>query len=429
MNDTRYKENNSEVGWLLYESSRGWGDFALGFGVNAANPDQVFYTNYGEVFITMNGGKSWYQAFSKHIEGQGTPKKGHRWTSIGLEDTNCWQYAFDPHDKNRTYICYTDIGLARSEDRGKTWRPMMAALPWRNTVYQIAFDPDVPGKIYAASSNQHDIPHWSQIQGANPKAPGGIALSEDFGKTWTKISEGLPPAAVTCVIVDPTGPKDARVLYCGSYGYGVYKSTNGGKSWVKKTEGIVPENNRLVYRLERTKEGTLYCSVVGRRPGKGVEQPITGGLYKSTDGAETWTRISSDAMFRPVDFVIHPNDPNTIYVAVMDGLGHKGGLYKTTDGGKTWIQSVPDYDKKLCGYIEGFSVALNPKDPNIVYFLTNTHGMFLSRDAAKTWQVPGPDTSPPFMNAQRICWDPEDPDTVYLVTNGGSVWKGPDPAK
>jgi len=430
-NDPRNRKysNTPDPGWLMYEASRGWGDRALGFRVNPATPDQAIYTNYGEVFITMDGGKTWYQAFTKHADGPGEPKKGDRWTSIGIEDTNCWQYAFDPHDKNRTYICYTDIGFARSEDRGKTWYPMMAALPWRNTVYQIAFDPDVPGKIYAASSSQHDIPHWSQVQGPNPKLPGGMALSQDYGKTWTKISEGLPPAAVTSVVVDPTSPKDARVLYCTSYGYGVYKSTNGGKSWVKKTEGIVPENNRLVYRLERTKDGTLYCSVAGRRPGKGVDVAVTGGLHKSTDGAETWTRISSDEIFRPVDFCIHPTELNTIYVAVMDGLGHKGGIYKTTDGGKTWTQSVPDYDKKFCSYIEGFSVALNPRDPNIVYFLTSTHGMFLSRDAGKTWTAIGPEKSPPFMTAQRIYWDPEDPGTVCFVTNGGSVWKGPDPAK
>ena len=425
-NDPRSKANNAEVGWLFYDRSRGYGDYALGFGVNAANPDQLMYTNYGEVFITMSGGKSWYQAYSRFAEETLKPGKWRRWTSSGIEDTSCWRYVFDPHDRNRTYICYTDIGFARSEDRGETWYSATNGLTWRNTVYQLACDPDTPGLLYAACSNQHDIPHWRYIQG--PRHPGGVCKSTDYGKTWKPITKGLPKVPATAVLIDPTSPKGSRVIYAGMYGHGIYRSTDGGNSWVLKTEGIEPEQNRQVYSLRRYKDGTLFCTVAGRRKGRGVEKNLTGGLYRSTDGSESWSRISSKDIFRPVDFAIHPEDRDTIYLAVMDGLAHRGGVYKTTDGGSSWKNLGVPYDKSLCGYIEGFSIALNPKDPNIVYFFSNTHGFFLSRDAGSTWSEVREPRSPPFRNCQRIYWDPEDEETVYIVTFGGGVWKGRDPA-
>ncbi|MFC1451738.1 WD40/YVTN/BNR-like repeat-containing protein [Verrucomicrobiota bacterium] len=425
---TEIPENNTDVGWLLYDRSRGYGSYALDFNVNAGNPDQLFYSNFGEIFISMDGGKSWYQAYSKRIEGQGTPAKGQRWTSIGIEDTSCWRYVFDPHDRNKTYIAYTDIGFARSEDRGKTWYAVTRDMKWINTVYQLACDPDVPGLLFAACANQHDIPHWRYIQGA--VSPGGICKSTDHGKSWKPIVNGFPkqPTPCTAIVIDPDSPRDARTLYAAVYGHGVFKSTDGGETWVDRSEGIVPENNRQVYSIQRWRDGTLFCSVAGRRKGRGVESRLTGGLYVSTDGAEHWIKISSTAMFRTVDFAIDPEDRNTIYVAAMDGLGHKGGVYKTTDAGRTWRLSVPDYDKAFCGYIEGYSVFLHPRNPEVVYFFANTHGFFVSYDAGETWRECRAPDCPPFRNCQRIFWDPEDLKTVYIPTFGGGIWKGPDPA-
>lgn len=424
-NDHRFKEFNTELSWLYYDHSRGFGDQAWGFNVNAANPEQVFYTNFAEIFMTTDGGKKWAQIQSRREDGQGPPAKGQRWASIGIEDTSCWRYVFDPHEKNRTYICYTDIGFMRSEDRGKSWCDATAGIPWRNTIYDLACDPEVPGLLFAACANQHDIPGWQYIQGAT--APGGVCKSADFGKTW-KPCDGLPKAPATALLLDPTSPKDKRVLYAAIYAHGIFKSVDGGATWTNKSAGIEPEKNRQVYCLQRWKDGTLFCSVAGRRKGKGVDTNLPGGVYVSADKAETWKRITTDDIFRPVDFAVHPEDKNTIYVAVMDGLSHTGGVYKTTDGGAKWENLNVQYDKTHCSYIEGYNVTLNPKDPNIVYFFAHTHGMFLSRDAGKTWEPLKAPKAPPFMVCSRIYWDPEDPKTVYIVTFGGSVWKGPDPA-
>ena len=425
-NDPRFKAYNTEVGWLTYDRSRGFGGNALGFGVNAGNADEAFYSNYGELFVTTDGGGRWRQVFTRRADEAPKPGKLQHWASIGLEDTTCWRYVCDPHQSNRAYICYTDIGFARSDDRGASWSSAIEGMPWCNTVYQLTPDPEVPGRLYAACSSQHDIPHWMYVQG--PIAAGGVCRSDDFARNWVPLSKGLPEAPVTSIMVDPSSPTSLRVLYAAVYGHGVYKSVDSGASWTKKAQGIEPEQNRQVYSLQRRKDGTLFCTVAGRRKGRGVDRDLAGGLFMSGDGAETWKKISSPEMFRTVDFALDPVDRNVIYVAAMDGMGHTGGVYKTEDGGATWRLLNVQYDRAVCGFIEGFGVQIHPKDRKTLYFLTNTHGMFLSRDAGETWAEIRAPKCPPFMNCQRITWDPCDIRTVYIVTFGGGVWKGPDPA-
>ena len=171
------------------------------------------------------------------------------------------------------------------------------------------------------------------------------------------------------------------------------------------------------------------CTVAGRRSGRGVSRHLTGGLYVSADAAESWKRISPEAVFRPVDFCFDPDNKDVIYLAVMDGLGHTGGVYKTTDGGAKWDLLKIEYDKKISSYIEGMTVQLNPRNKKVVYFSTHTHGMYLSKDAGRTWSTIGPLKSPPFGNCIRMTWDPDDAKTVYILTFGGGVWKGPDPGQ
>jgi photosystem II stability/assembly factor-like uncharacterized protein len=382
------------------------------------------YANAGEVFTTTDGGRRWRQAYSRCADGTG--KKGKRWASIGLEDTSCWRVAFDPADPERRYICYTDIGLAKSEDGGRAWRSATAGMPWQNTVYDLAFDPRDSRTLYAACSDQHDIPHWMSAQG--PRAPGGICVSRDGGASWKASSQGLPSAPATAVVVGafPAGARPA--LFAGVYGHGVYRSDDGAATWASKSEGLDPAGNRQVCSIRRRQDGALLCVVAARRAGGEGEAPLSGGVFLSTDRGERWKKISPPEMFRPVDVACHPEKPDILYVAAMDGMGHDGGVYKTVDGGGQWQRLSIPFDRRICAYQEGFSVALNPRRPEIVYYLTITHGMFISFDAGASWRAAAAGASPPFLSCQRIQWDPLDGKTVYVSTFGGGVWRGPDPA-
>ena len=421
--DPRFEDRNVELGWLTTEFNWGWGGPPSGFSVCSNDPDIAMYTNNGALYITRNGGKTWRYAYSRRVDPQGDVKKGEKWASCGLEVTSCWQFAFDPHDRNRAYICYTDIGFARSEDRGKTWSISVTGSPWRNTWYQITSDPTHPGMIYAACSNQHDIPHWSNIESA--RGSGGVCISEDSGITWKRLGSGLPDAPATSIVLDPQSPETARTLYAAMFGHGVFKSTDGGATWHRKSDGLGTAENMHVYSLKLHSDGMLFCSVTGKRTGSQFADGS--GLYRSTDGGESWELISLPIKWVG-DFDLDPRDSRVIYLTAASAPGYsQGGLYKTTDGGTTWEQPLKqdDFPKDLRSYVHAFFVTVNPKRPETVYLSATTHGLFVTEDAGENWrEVSGI----PFTPTQRVTFDPDDQDIIWVTTFGGGVWKGSTPA-
>jgi photosystem II stability/assembly factor-like uncharacterized protein len=413
---------NLVPGWVALELGAGWGGAPRGFTVNRANADQAMFTNDGEIYTTRDGGISWEAAYCQSATGDpAAAKAGTAWTSIGLEVTNSWQFAIDPHDPNRAYICYTDIGFARSLDRGHSWIHSVAGAPWRNTFYQIAFDPDVPGLIWAAASNQHDIPHWSNIEGV--KGPGGVCVSRDYGATWQAANQGLPEAPATSIVVDPKSPRTARVLYSAIYGNGVYKSADGGASWNPVVAQPGSQLNRHVYRLKLQSTGALFCSITGKR--EGSKFPSPGGLFRTRDGGRSWEDLTASLDLKwPGDVELHPTDPATMYLAASTAPGfEQGGLYKSVDYGKTWKRLIreSDFPQELSSYTHALFVTLDPRDPETIYLGATTHGLFVSRDGGKRWaEMRGI----PFAGAQRVAFDPGDSDALWVTTFGGGVWKG-----
>jgi photosystem II stability/assembly factor-like uncharacterized protein len=414
---------NVSVGWLVWEWGTGWGGpLTLGFGVNAANPSVVMGTNYGETIISTDGGTSWKQVYSNFVDAP-PAARDKRWTSIGLEVTTVWHYFLDPFDRAKQYICYTDIGFARSEDSGKTWASFTNGSPWGNTFYELAFDSAQPGVIFAAAANQHDIPHWTQSIG--PTLPGGVVKSTDYGKSWTSVSTGLPDPALKIpsrsLIMDPSD----KSLYVAMFGDGIYKSTNMAQSWTKKSQGLAVGNNKDVCSIKRHGDGALFALISARRIGSS-SFPDAGGLFKSTDKGENWTNIAtrvegSNPLFYPNDFAVHPADSRIIYLAAVSTQGHaQGGLYRTIDGGANWSRiSLPVKDQ--WDATNGFAPSFDPSDPAHLLFGTEGFGILESRDTGKTWSEV---TGMPFASVNLMCFDGSKQDPVwYACTFGGGVWK------
>lgn len=416
--DPRFKEHNVENGWIVWDMNWGWGDGALGFSICPTDPSVAAYTNSGEIYITHDGGRSWKCGYSQRAPGQGVPGGNQRWSSVGLEVTTTWNYYIDPHRRNIHYICYTDIGFARSEDVGETWQHSTDGSPWRNTFYDLAFDPDVPGLIWAAASEQHDIGHWSNIEG--PLEGGGVVISRDFGRTWRPSSSGLPDAPAVSIAIDPNSPPGSRRLWVAVFGYGVYRSDDGGKSWVRKSNGLGNPGNMHVYSLKLHPDGTLFCLITGKR--NGTDFPVPGGLWISGDGGESWHPIADSLnLYWPMGFDVHPGDSRIVYLCASDAprLGG-GGIYKTTDGGKTWRRLDVRFPPEYLSYVHTFTPVIHPRDPNILFLTTGTHGIFVSEDSGETWDEW---RAIPFINVHRITFDPSDSDVMYITTFGGGVWK------
>ncbi|MFH1707167.1 MAG: hypothetical protein ABIF71_04540 [Planctomycetota bacterium] len=419
---------NVERSWVQTELSWGYYIVDLGLGADPANPNTAVMSTQGDFYITRDAGKSWQQLMNKPIGKQGDAP-GYRYACTGLEVTSCWKYLFDPSDYNKQYIAYSDIGFGRTVDAGATWIHAAKGTPWGNTFYDVVFDPYTPGAMYAAGSNRHDIPHWTHVSGntGNPHAIGGVVMSKDFAAHWEKIGTGYPNLPCTSICIDPATPAGNLTMYATFYEGGVYKSMDNGATWVNKSRGLGNEGNMHCYRVRRhPKDGSLYCLITAHR--FNLEFPVPGGVWKSTDGAETWVDITKDQQWAwPTTLALHPADPNTIYVTTATTPKHKqGGLNKTTDGGKTWTQVLSD--KMLfdgmggSGYDHPMSIALHPENQEIVYCGTNAHGLWISLNGGKDWK---PFKNVMFSNVQSITFDPKDPTTIVLTTFGGGVWRGP----
>jgi photosystem II stability/assembly factor-like uncharacterized protein len=424
--DPRFKQYNVAPNYVTASAGQSFKGGGTPFGTAICNtdPDRLILV-WSQSYITHNGGDTWFTGDTYPAPGQ-KPKPGCTWTCTGLVVTTTWNYYIDPFEANRHYIAYTDIGFARSLDAGKTWIwwDKDSWAPWRNTCYEIAFDPEIPGKMWGAFSNVHDIPNdniISERHGHN--RPGGVCISNDFGASWKHEAHGIPPKPVTSIVIDPASPKNARTLYAGVFSKGVYKSTDDGKTWTLKKNGLGHPMNMRVYRVARHKDGTLFAIICAKRPARRQLLMSEGvGLYRSKDGAETWQKVNASHLFLyPKDFSVDPDDSNIILLGTCDAnwQDKSGGLYRSEDGGATWQRIGRQGRQTFGGYF-------HPKHDGWIY-MTLTEGapgagLWLSRDNGQAWQ---PFDDLPFSNIQRVTFDPSNDAVIYVTTFGGSVWRGP----
>ena len=417
---------NVEKSWVQTEIHWGYRIMQFGLGVNAADPDIVLVSTQGDFYLSKNGGRSWNQMMNEKV-GVGRGDPGFRYRCTGLEVTSVWDFLFDPWEKNRLYIAYTDIGFARSVDRGKTWIHAAKGSPWGNTFYKVVFDPYVKGKMYAAASNRHDIPHWTHINSNTGRHSGGVVITEDFAIRWRNSSRGLPQQPCTSICIDPKNSKPGELtMYVTMFEGGVYKSTDSARSWVKKSNGLGNPGNLHCLQVEvHPKSGDVFCSITAHRQGQ-RDFPIAGGLWKSTDGGENWRDLTKALDLRwPTYFTMHPTNPDILYLSAATAPNFRqGGVYKTTDGGETWKRIISDDDfakKRPPSYTHCMNVKLHPDNPDFVYVCAS-HGLWVSTDAGETWKW---FTGIPFGSAQNVAFDPLDRKIMYVTTFGGGIWKGP----
>ncbi len=363
---------------------------------------------------TSDGGATWTAVYSRKVDDSG-------WTSRGLDVTNSYGIHFDPFDPKRQFITYTDIGLFRSEDNGASWTSSTAGVPseWMNTTYWIVFDPDVRGRMWSVNSYTHDLPRpkmWRHNSVLNYK--GGVCISDDGGKNWTKSNTGMDETAATHILLDPTSPVKARVLYVSGFGRGVYKSSDGGHTWALKNTGITQEEP-FAWRLARASNGTLYVVIARRSEDGSFDNAGDGALYRSTDGAEHWQPVSlPEGTNGPNGLAIDPQTPDRLYLAAWARAagehGDGGGIFLSEDGGRKWKQ-VLDKDRHI------YDVTVDPQDPNVVYAAGFESSAWRSTDRGLHWsRIPGFN----FKWGQRVIPDPLHREEVYITTFGGSVWHG-----
>jgi len=316
------------------------------------------------------------------------------------------------------FIGVNNGGVWKTDDYGRTWTPIFDEAP-TGSVGDIAVSPSHPDVIYVGSGEGLHRPDLG--------VGDGIFKSADGGKTWQHV--GLPDVQqVGRLVVHPGNPDVVFVAGMGHpYGpndeRGVFRTTNGGRSW-DKVLYVNHNTGASQVEIDPADPRTVYAALWEHREGPWENGSFAGpntGLYKSADGGTTWQRLtqglpSADRGSQYI-FAVAPSHPRRLYTLV--GGRSTAGVFRSEDGGETWAR-VSD-DRRL-----GVDIKVHPKNPDIVFAAGTCE--YRSDDGGRTWTAikgaPGGD------DPQRLWINPLQPDIMLLTAdqgatitvNGGRTW-------
>lgn len=325
-------------------------------------------------------------------------------------------------------------GVYKSTDAGKTWQHM--GLADTHTIGRIIIHPENPDIVYVAAPGHE----WTYNKER------GVFKTTNGGKTWDKILYINEKIGAADLVMDPS---DSNVLYASMWnrtrrrwsdpmpgpGDGIFKTTDGGKTWKQKTKGLpdLKLTGRIGLDIARSNPNVIYAFIDNHNPGRIPEKGerdaygrlktgrvIKGAeVYRSDDKGETWRKVSPDNRMMEGfggtygwvfgQMRVDPNDENTIYIM---GLA----LAKSTDGGKTFKRL---YFPGLHGDHHGLWI--DPEDSNYLINV-NDGGVNISYDGGIIWR--DFHTIHPVVQFYNVAYDMEEPFNVYGSVQDHGTYKG-----
>jgi len=277
---------------------------------------------------------------------------------------------------------------------------------------------------------------------------GGVWKSDDYGRTWAPIFDHESTQSIGAISVAPSNP---NIVYVASgeglhrpdlsVGNGIYKSIDAGKTWTHL--GLRDGLQIPALAVDPRNPDRVFAAVLGHPYGPNVER----GLFRSTDGGQTWQKaIYKDENTGASDVEIDPSNPDVVYASMWEARegpwedgnevnGTGGGLFKSTDGGATWHPLTNGLPKDL----SQIYVAIAPSDPRRLYatvgMASESLAVYRSDDGGENWNKATDDPRPSGrigggdLPIPRV--DPRNPDVVYCAstvtmksTDGGKTWVG-----
>ena len=341
---------------------------------------------------------------------------GLRWRSIGpFRGGRVNGVSGVPGQPNTFYFGSVGGGVWKTTNAGRTWNPVFDSQPIAS-IGAIGVAPSNPNVVYVGTG---EADMRSQISYGN-----GMYKSTDAGKTWTHI--GLDNTRqIGRVLVDPQNPDVVFVAALGHvYGAnpdrGVYRTRDGGATWQK----VLFKGNdvgAIDLNFDPSTSQTIYASLWNtRRPPWSIYPPSYGpgsGLYKSTDGGANWQQLTSglpaDGVGR-IGVAVAPSNRSRVY-AIVDAK--EGGLFRSDDAGATFVKTSGDARIWGRGWYFG-KIVVDPKNADLVY-ISNT-GVYRSRDGGRTFGEPFKG-SPGGDDYHQLWISPEDSNRMILGGDQGAV--------
>ena len=346
------------------------------------------------------------------------------WKVVGPNGGDIRAVAIDPKDKNKLFATTVDSQVYRSVDAGKSWKYLVTFNRPQITLDNLMIDSQDSNRIYV-SGHRHKEPGgffrsedggetWKESKDLrnqaihaltqsdkNPKmlVAGGfgkVFLSFDSGENWKETKDEKPFSAliVDSVAVDP---RNVDILFAGT-SWRAYKSTDGGKTWVLKKDGMIDDSDVFAIDINKQNPDHIVASACS-------------GIYESYNNGEVWKKIQGipSQSRRTRAILQNPSGNGGVYAGTTEGF------WMSADSGKTWSLTT---QREL----EVNSIAVNADEPNKIFIATNNYGLMVSNDGGKNFTISNGNLTSRFI--LEITPDIQKPNRFYATSKNTATGGG-----
>jgi len=340
---------------------------------------------------------------------------GFRWRSIGPANTggriDDIAVARVPGLPDAIYVATASGGLFKSNNQGTTWTPVFDRVDAMMSIGDVAVARSDAAIVWVGTGepNNRQSSSWGD----------GVYRSADAGRTWTSV--GLRDTKhVGRIVVHPANPS---IVYVAAAGHlwgpneerGVFKTADGGQTW-EKVLFVDANTGATDLAMDPRDPETVYAAMYQRqRAAWGFNGGGTGsGIFRTRDGGATWTRLSGGlpkGEVGRIGLATSPVDTGVVY-AIVEAGGQDGGVYRSTDGGNAW-ERLSSLNPRPMYFSQ---IRLDPKDRSRVYLLGSNRGFYVSDDSGRTFR----DMFSAVHAEDHALWiDPDDTNHLIVGGDGG----------
>ncbi len=337
---------------------------------------------------------------------------GLRWRHIGPPGNRASAVVGVPGDPAVSFIGGASGGVWKTTDGGNNWYPTFDDME-AQSIGAMAIAPSDPNIVWVGTGEV-----WVR---SNISIGNGVYKSTDGGETWNHMGLDLT-GRIGRVVIDPRDPNIVHVAAVGhSYGpqqeRGIFRTTDGGETW-EQTLFIDENTGVFEIAIDPSNPRTLLAGawpLVIRTYGRESGGP-NGGIYRSTDSGETWEKLSGhglpDDPVGKIGIAYANSDPDVVYAMIETGWPNRGVLWRSSDGGENWTLVSSDRLLNERSHYAG-RILVNPADENEIYFNANSHS--ISYDGGYTTERSG------WGGDTHDMWaDPLMPDRMMISDDGGA---------